>query len=100
MKSETLVWVAIIALVLWYILGQAKKTASSVTKRAAQAGGYGLGQGLVDEGVHALGSFVSGLFGNKSSSGAAGAFTSSAPAHTVSDDDLLEPDFGDDDLEI
>jgi hypothetical protein len=98
-KNSMFIWIAILALLAWWLFSQAKKTVAKTTTAAAKAGGYGLGQGLVDEGVHALGSFFGGLFGNKSTSGAASKYTSSA-AHSMPDDDLLEPDWDDDDLEV
>lgn len=73
-KSSTLIYVLIAAVVLWFIYQSVSKKAEKVATKSAGSFGEGLGKGatstLIKEGSSALGSFLGGLFGKGSSSGA------------------------------
>jgi len=100
--GKTLVWVALGVLVVWYFLNKTTTTIVKAAPISAQAAGYGLGQGLVDEGVSAVGSFLSSTLKSSTSttsaSSAASSYTAPAPSYTLPDDDLMAPDPTDDDL--
>jgi hypothetical protein len=72
-KSNTLIWVLVAAVVLWFIYQAVAKKAEKITTKTAGAFGNGLGSGathtLINEGGSALGSFLGGLLGKGSSSG-------------------------------
>ncbi len=64
-KSNTLIWVLLALVVLWFVY-------QSITKKvekSAKSVGTGIGSGathtLIKEGIPALGSFLGGLFGSK-----------------------------------
>jgi hypothetical protein len=91
--SKKLLWVVIAALVLWYVWGQVKTTASTATKGVAQSTGYGIGQGLVDQGLGALGKFIGSLGGTNHASAAGARYTSSAPSYSIPDESSFDDDF-------